>query len=376
MSKKMIIMLIAVVLFFGSIFLYKLITGLIIKHKMQEKTHIVSVSAMTVAYSKWQPKLTSTVTLRAIDGVNVTTELAGMVQTIYFTPGKDVKKNELMVQLNADNDIALLNSLKANAELAKITYQRDKSQYAIHAVSKQILDNDFGTMKSLEAQVTQQAAIVEKKSIKAPFDGRLGIMLIDPGQFLNPGDGVASLQRLDPLYADFFLPQQALGQIKVGQEVIITTDAFPKNIYKGKITTINPEVDVASRNVEVEATIANPNKQLLPGMFGDVDIIIDKPASFLTVPQTAITYNSFGEIVYIIKAQGEDKNHQPVLTVKQHFVKTGDTRGEQIQILKGLKEGDRIVTSGQLKLKNNSQIAINNTIQPSNSPNPQLNNNH
>ena len=284
--------------------------------------------------------------------------------------------NELLVQLNADNDIALLNSLKANAELAKTTYLRDKAQYAIHAVSKQTLDNDVANMKSFQAQVAQQAAIVEKKSIKAPFAGHLGINHVNPGQYVNPGDPVVSLQTLDPIYADFYMPQQNLAKLNVGQEVSITTDAFPNKTFTGKITTIDPAVDVNTRNVEVEATIANPNNELKPGMFGNADVIIGNAKPYLTIPQSALSFNPYGDIVFIIRKNGEDKNKQPILIAKQHFVTSGETRGEQIKILKGLKEGDEIVTSGQLKLKNGNQVAINNTIVPSNSERPKLKNNH
>lgn len=369
-------MLICVGILFGSIFLYKMVMGIMIKRSLSNQVRIIPVSSMKVTSSDWEPTLKASVSMRAIRGVNVTTELSGMVQTIHFKPGSEAKENELLVQLNADSDIAQLNSLKANAELAKTTYLRDKAQFNIHAISKQVLDNDAANLKSLEAQVAQQAAIVNKKSIKAPFAGFLGINRVNPGQFLNPGDNVVTLQTLNPLYVDFFLPQQMLSQLKIGQKVVVTSDATPNKSFEGTITTIDPAVDINTRNVAVEATVTNPKNELMPGMFGNIEITLGRSSGFITIPQTAISFNPYGDLVYIIKKTGTEKNGTPILIANQHFVITGETRGEQIKVLKGLNIGDEIVTSGQLKLKNGARVSINNAIEPSNNPAPQLKNNH
>jgi len=375
MQKRMKVMLIGVGILFGAIFLYKGIMAWMNKRFMANQSKVVTVSAMKVGFSPWQTELSATGSLRAIRGVDVTTELAGMVQTIYFTPGANVTAGEILVQLNADNDVALLHSLEANAELANITYERDKAQYAIQAVSKQTLDADFANLKSLQAQVAQQKAIVAKKTIRAPFTGRLGINLVNPGQYVNPGDKVVTLQTLDPIYIDFYMPQQHLAKLKVGQQVTVTTDTFANKTFKGKITTIDPAVDPSTRNVQVEATIINSEQELAPGMFATLDIIIGAPKRYLTLPQTAVTFNPYGDIVYIIREEGKDKKNQSLIA-KQAFVITGQTRGDQITVLKGLKEGDTIVTSGQLKLKNDTPVAINNSVQPSNNPAPVLPDEH
>lgn len=370
-KKRMRKMLIFVGILFGTIFIYKAIIAFMIKLAISSnRAPIVEVSAMKAEYAPWQPQLNASGSLRAIRGVNVTTELAGMVATIYFTPGSFVDQNTVLVQLNAKSDLALLHSLEANAELAKVTYLRDKAQYQVRAVSKQTLDADAANLKSLRAQVEQQAAIMAKKTIRAPFSGRLGISKVNPGQYVNPGDTIVMLQTLNPIYADFYFPQQALAQLKVGQSVIVTTDTYPGKEFKGEITTINPAIDASTRNVEVEATIENPQLELTPGMFAAVTVKAGSPNSYLTLPQTAISFNPYGELVYVL--QPSEKKHQgkPVLTAKQTFVVTGDTRGDQIAILKGVKAGDQIVTSGQLKLKNGSQVIINNSIVPSNNPNP------
>lgn len=369
-------MLVVTGVLFGGIFAYKLLSSFIIRYAISHQVKLITVTTMKVDDSTWQSELSATGSLRAIKGVNITTELAGMVQTIDFTPGSPVKENQRLVQLNADTELAQLHALQANAELAKITYTRDKAQYAVHAVSKQILDNDAANLKNLDAQVQQQATLVAKKSIKAPFSGFLGINQINPGQYLNPGDAVVTLQTLDPLYVDFFLPQQNLAQLQVNQTVLVTTEAYPHQVFEGKITTINPLVDPATRNVEVEATLKNPKLQLKPGMFVEVSVVTGKPQSFLTVPQTAISFNPYGAIVFIIRESGKDKQGKPILIANQHFVKTGETRGEQVQILQGLQKGDEIVTSGQLKLKNGSLIVVDNSHELPNNPKPSLNNNH
>lgn len=370
-NKRMRKMLILVGILFGGIFIYKGIASLMLRYFiLSSGAPVINVSAMKAEYEFWQPQISAAGSLRAIRGVNVTTELAGLVQTIYFTPGASVEQNTLLVQLNAISDIALLHSLEANAELAKVTYLRDKAQYAAKAVSKQTLDTDAANLKSLRAQVAQQAATVAKKTIRAPFAGRLGISAINPGQYLNPGDTIVMLQTIDPIYADFFVPQQALARIKVGQLVTITTDTFPGKSFTGKITTINPAVDTSTRNVGVEATIANPEAKLAPGMFATVTVNTDAPQRYLTLPQTAISFNPYGELIYVIKENGQDKKGKSILTASQVFVETGETRGDQIAVLKGLKDGEQVVTSGQLKLKNGSRVAINNSVVPPNNPTP------
>lgn len=369
-------MLICVGILFGCIFIYKVFITLLIKHSIANASHVTPVSVMQIDYSTWQPQLTASGSLRAIKGVNVTTELAGMVTKIYFRPGSMVKEGNILVQLNADAEIGQLQSLTAQSALAKITYDRDAKQYAVRAISKQTLDADLQNWKSLQGQVEQQIATVNKKTIRAPFSGHLGVSNVNPGQYLNTGDTIVSLQALNPIWADFYVPQQSLNQLKVGKMVNVTTDSFPGKIYKGNITTINPAIDTTTRNVEVEATVFNLTNELAPGMFATMRIDTGKPERTLTLPQTAITYNPYGNIVYLVKPDGKDKKEKPLFKVIQAFVQTGETRGDQIQILKGLKKGDTVVTSGMLKLKNNSQVTINNAIQLPNNPAPKLNNEH
>lgn len=374
LKKQMIIMLVLVAILFGLIFGWKAL-GNYMKSQffLKMQSPAVTVSTMKVEASLWQPTLKAVGSMRALLGVNVTTELAGMVQTIYFTPGTAVKKGTVLVQLNAGTELGLLHSLQAQVELAKITYKRDQAQYTAHAVSKQAVDTDEWNLKNLQAQVAQQAATVEKKTLRAPFSGQLGINNIYPGQYLNVGDTVTTLQALDPIYVDFYLPQQDLAKLELGQTVQVITDTFPDKIFQGKITTIEPVVDSATRNVEVEATIPNPDFKLKPGMFTRVEVATGAKQNYLTLPQSAISFNPYGDIVYLVKESGKkDNNSKPILVVKQVFVTVGETRGDQIAVLKGLHAGDIVVTSGQLKLKNGSHVIINNKIQPSNEASPKV----
>lgn len=373
MKKRMVIMLISLGILFGGIFGYKLFMGLMMKRYFATmQAPAVTVSTMKVDYSDWTANQKSVGSLRAIVGVNVTTELAGMIQKIYLVPGATVKQGTVLVQLNADAEIGQLHALQAQTELAKITYKRDKAQFAVHAVSKQTVDSDEWNLKNLQGQVDQQAATVEKKTIRAPFTGRLGISNVNPGQYLNVGDKVATLQTMDPIYIDFYMPQQALADLKLGQSVRVTSDTFPHQTFTGKITTIDPLVETSTRNVQVEATLENPKYELTPGMYASVEVVTGMPKRVLTLPQSAVTFNPYGDIVFLVNESGKDDKGKPVYKVTQVFVTTGDTRGDQVQILKGIKEGDQVVTSGQLKLKNGSTIIINNSIQPTNNPAPKV----
>lgn len=370
MNKRMIIMLVSVGILFTVIFAIKMLGYIGFKRYMASHENISTVSATKANYSTWTKQQKYYGSLRAMQGVNVTTELAAIVQEIYFNSGDTVKQGDKLVQLNADADIALLHSLEANTKLAKITLDRDTAQFAIKAISKATLDTDTANYASLKAQTEQQAATVAKKTIRAPFDGQLGIKSINVGQYLNVGDTVVPLQDIGNLYVDFYVPQQELVDLKVGQLVKTSIDAFPNRQFLAKITTINPVIDVNTRNVQVRATIDNRQKELVDGMFATVVVETGMPRKFITLPQAAISFNSFGEVIFAIKDTGKDNKGRPTLIVTQRFVTTGETRGDQIAILQGLKEGEMVVTSGQLKIKNGSRVMINNAVQPMNNPAP------
>jgi membrane fusion protein, multidrug efflux system len=372
MFKRMFIMLVCAGLLFGGIFGYKAF----VSHQMEkamasQQAPAVTVSTTTARILPWQPQLKAVGTVRAMRGVDVTTEIAGLVRTVYFKSGDDVRKGQVLVQLNADADRALLHSLEAEAQLAKTTYARDKQQFNVKAISQATLDVSRADLKSKKAQVDQQAAVVDKKTIRAPFSGRVGISTVNPGQYLNPGDRIVTLQSFDSVYVDFFLPQQDIARITLGQTVVVTTDTYPGRNFEGKITAVNPKVDPQTRNIEIEATIANPKHDLLPGMFTSVQVHAGELEHFITLPQTAITYNPYGETVFVVVKAGQGPQGKPEWVAKQTFVTIGSLRGDQVAVLKGIKVGDTIVTGGQLKLKSGSRVVINNSIQPSNEAAPE-----
>lgn len=368
MKSKMKWMLLILGILFGLIILWKGFVAIMMKRGFASMSSpTITVSAMKAGYAEWGQHVKSTGSLRAIYGVNVTTQSAGMVTHIYFKPGDFVKQGTVLVQLNADSQIGQLHTYQANAELDRIIYYRDKLQYQARGISKAQLDSDYQNWMAAIGQVELQTATVAKLIITAPFTGRLGICNVSPGQYLNPGDNVTSLQTMDPIYIDFYIPQQQLPLVKINQAVTVTSDSYPNKTFYGKVSTINPIVDNGSRNVLIEATIANPNYELQPGMFALAEITYGTPAKLLTLPQTVVSYNPYGDLVYVIReGKVKGKDH---LIAKQVFVKVGDTRGDQVAILSGIQAGDVIVTSGQLKLRNGSPVAINNTLQPANNPN-------
>ena len=380
MKKRMAIMVVSVLVLIGVIAAIKVVGIMRLIKQSQAPQPPVVVTAMQAEPQEWQPELTAVGSLRAVRGVDVTTEIAGLVRSVDFQSGNDVKSGALLVQLNADTDVAQLEVLKAAADLARTTLTRDQAQLAAEAIAKAQVDSDDADLKSKLAQVAGQQATIDKKIIRAPFSGRLGITLVNPGQYLNPGDKVVTLQTIDPIYVDFYLPQQQIGQIALGQKVTVANDAYAGQMFTGKVTAIDPKVDTSTRNVEVEATVGNAKKLLLPGMFARATVATGAKQEYLTLPQTAITYNPYGSTVFIAvpPAKTEDKarkdeNGQPLLQAKQVFVTAGPTRGDQVAILKGLAAGDLVVTSGQLKLKNGTLLRIDNSHAPADqaSPTPQ-----
>jgi membrane fusion protein (multidrug efflux system) len=276
----------------------------------------------------------------------------------------------VLIKLRDDEDVSKLHSLQAVVDLAVITYQRGMKQLPSQTISQAAVDADKSELDAARANVAEQQALIDKKVIRAPFDGRLGIRAVDLGQYLAAGATVVTLQSLDPIYVDFFLPQQALDQIRIGQAVSANVDTYPGQLFAGEISAIEPKVDSASRNVRVRAALENPDHKLLPGMYATVDIATGAPQRYVTLPQTAITFNAYGNTVYIVDKGEAGADGQPQLTVRQSFVKTGETRGDQIAVLDGVKEGETVVTAGQLKLRNGAAVAVNNTVQPSADANP------
>jgi len=361
-TKRMWIMLLAVVLLIGVLALFKF---------LQIRTLIASipkpqpqvVSTVKATKLEWQPQFDAVGSLVAVRGVDVSSEIAGQVRELRFKSGQDVKAGDLLVQLNADSDIALQQSLQAAVDLATTVLARDRQQLAVQAVSQAQIDADEADLRVKRANLAQQVALLAKKTIRAPFSGRVGITTVNPGQFLNPGDKIVTLQTLDPIYVDFNLPQRQIAGLQAGQRLVLSDDAFAGQSFDGRITAISPKVDPSTRNVQVEATVANPKRLLLPGMFARVNVDTGAKQSYLTLPQTAITYNPYGSTVFVVEPGEAPK-------VKQVFITTGPTRGDQVAVLSGVTEGQQVVSSGQLKLKNGTAIVIDNSMQPASDANP------
>jgi len=372
LRRRMTVMLISVFILLGLLVGFNTLkTALITYFISSMGLPPATVSTMVAEEDEWQPTLSSVGNIRAFRGVDLSAETSGAVLDVFVKSGMDVKKGDLLIQLNDAADIAQLNSFKAMADLAKVINERDKQQLAIQAISKNVFDTSAADAKSKAAQVEQQAALVAKKSIKAPFSGRVGIIAINPGQYVNAGDKMLTLQTLDPIFVDFTLPQSTAGMIQVGQAIEMKTDAFKDAGFKGKITAVSPKVELNTRNMQIEAMVSNPDKKVLPGMFANVTINLGDRVKYLTLPQTAITYNPYGSTVFIVrKTDRMDKQGKPLIEAEQVFVTTGLTRGDQVAIVKGLEPGVMVVTSGQLKLKNGTPLIINNKVQPGFNPNP------
>jgi membrane fusion protein (multidrug efflux system) len=373
MAKRMIIMLIAVAVVLGGVFGFQVFKANIIKKVMASFANPPqTVSTVTAGYQQWQPEVSAVGTLRAVNGADLSLQLAGIVSEIHFKSGDDVQAGQILLRLRSDDDIAKLQALQATSELAQVNYDRDHKQFLVQAVSRATLDSDAATLKNDQAQVAEQQAVVDQKILRAPFAGHLGIRAVDLGQFLAAGTQVVTLQALDPLYVDFFLPQQALADIKVDQTVAVHVDTWPGTSFAGQVIAINPQVDQTSRNVQIRATLRNADHRLLPGMFATLDISTGAQQRNITLPQTAVAYNPYGDTVYVVLPKGNDAQGKPQLIAQQTFVQVGDTRGDQVAILKGIKAGDVIVSAGQIKLHNDAPVVINNTVQPTDNPHPNV----
>ncbi len=372
MMKRMIIMLIAVGAVLGGIFGFEAFRAHMIAKFFASMGHQPQTVATTVArVTEWQPHLDAVGSLTAVQGGDLSFEVSGIVGAIHFKSGADVAAGTPLVRLRDADDVARLHALQATARLAAITYGRDVRQLRVHAVSQATVDADAATLKSDRAAVAQQQAVVAKKTLVAPYAGHLGIRAVALGQYVNPGTPVVTLDSLDPIYADFDLPQQMISRLKIGLPVTVGVDAYPGVSFSGDISAISPQVDSASRNIHVRAVLRNPRLRLRPGMFARVSIATGAPVSHVTLPRTAITYNPYGSTVFLVeKTVTEDGNTQ--LTAHQTFVTTGDTRGDQVAILKGVKAGQTVVVAGQMKLRNGVTVEINNKVLPADDAHPHV----
>ena len=372
-TKRMIIMLLLAATVFGGIYGFQQFRNKMIQQAIKGQANPPQTVSTTVAQtSTWQPSVEAVGNLRASKGTSLAAEVSGIVTVIHFDSGKMVKAGQLILELNAAPLKAQLEQLKAAARLAKQNYDRDLAQLKVHAVSQAAVDIAAANLKSALAQVTMQEAIIAQKSIRAPFSGQLGIRQVDLGQYLAPGTALVNLQQLDPMYLDFTVPQAQIDLIHVGENVTVQTNAFPNKVFTGTISALEPQVDISTRNLKVRASIANPDGELLPGLFATARVNKGDKKQYITLPNSAIAYNPYGSTVFIVKSEGKGADGKPKLVVEQRFVTTGLARGDQVAVLSGLQMGEVVVTSGQLKLRNGTPVIVNNSVQPSNNPNPEV----
>ena len=328
-----------------------------------------TVSSVTVKAEDWAPRLTAVGSVSAVQGAVVSAELAGVVSEINFENGGVAKKGEVLMKLDASQEEALLRSAEAEAQLAQTDLERSRDLAMKKVVSSAELDSAQSKFRRLNAVVDQVRSSIAKKTLIAPFDGQLGIRQVNVGQMINAGQQVVPLTSLDPVFADFALPQQYLGQVTPGLEVHVTTDAIPGRVFNGKLTAINSMVDSSTRNITLQATLDNSDHALRPGMFAKAEVMLPEKHKTLVVPGSAISYAPFGDSVFVIEKKKDEKTGKESQVIRQQFVRVGEGRGDLVAITQGLKAGETIVSTGVFKLRNGLTVTINNDL----APNPQVN---
>lgn len=375
-TKRMIIMIIIVGLLLAALIGWN-VMGQIMGKKIAANMTAPpqTVSSMKASSQQWQPEQASVGSLRAVRGADLAFDVGGIISKVTVKSGDEVKKGQLLVELNADDIVAQQRQLEASAALLKTNLNRAQQQLAYKGISQAEFDSAAANLKAAQAGIAQQAALVAKRQLRAPFDGRIGIITLTPGSYLNAGTAVVTLQQLDPVFVDFNVPQRSLGELQVGQKLKLSLDGIADRTFEGTVTAISPKVDASSRNAQVEASVPNPDLLLKPGMFANVALQVGSAQTYLTLPQGAVTFNPYGETVFLVVPSDKknDKGEPELPTAQSVFVTTGSRRGDQIAILTGIKDGDEVVTSGQLKIKNGTSLIIDNSRAPANqaAPTPQ-----
>ena len=370
MAKRMILMLVAAALLVGALGYFKLrqVQAAVKGGGFQPPP--AAVTTIVAKQETWPSTLSVVGTTAPVHGVTVSADLPGTVDTITFDSGNFVHEGDVLVQLDTRQERAQLAALEAQRDLAKINYDRMRQLVNEGVISRMDYDKSTAEQKQTEANVGEIKATIQRKTIRAPFSGILGIRQVNLGQYMSAGTAIVSLQALNPIYANFNVPQQVMSQMRPGQSVRISTDGASGHEYTGRVNALESTVDESTRNVQVQATLANADNKLRPGMFVQVEIGVGAQRSLFPLPASAINYAPFGDSVYIVTdLKGPDgKTYRGV---RQQFVKIAGARGDQVGIVSGLNQGDEVVSSGAFKLRNGAAVAVNNKIQPGNNPSPQ-----
>ncbi len=365
MKKRIILAIVGLVALIGVLGGIK---GLQISRMIAEGKKFVpppeTVTTATAHIESWESLLTSVGSVVAVQGVTVTAELSGKIVNIAFTPGTVVQAGDILIRQDTSAEEAQLRALEATVALAKVNLERAGKLLSLKVMSQSDFDNAESQFKQAVAQSDVIRAAIRKKTIRAPFAGRLGIRQVNLGQTLNEGDAIVSLQSLDPLFVNFLLPQQQLSLVHSGLTVQVTTDVFPEKVIEGKITTINPLVDNATRNVQMQATVENTQERLRPGMFVNVAVVLPAREKVLVIPATSILYAPYSDSVFIVEETKGKGDEIAGKQVRQQFVQLGKRRGDLIAVLLGLKEGETVVSTGVFKLRNGQSVVANNSLAP------------
>ncbi len=357
MTKRLIIVALALIVLFGGIFGWKYYSGMKKAAVMSAPPPPAVIAAESVRTETWQPNLAAAGSLVATQGVFVANEAAGQVNEIHFESGQQVQAGTLLVQLDDEVDRAELAGLKAAQKLAELNFERAARLVKEKSVSRSDYDQARAALDSTAALVASKQATIHKKAIGAPFTGQLGIRQVDLGQYLAPGSEIVSLQALDPIYVDYSLPERNLSVLSVGQAVEVRVQAYPGKTFKGSISAVSPLIAADTRSVSIRATLENPEQLLRPGMFAEVFTLQPQRAGVLTLSERAITYNPYGNSVFVI----EDKDGQ--LTAQRRQVETGIVRDGRIELIKGITEGEQVVSAGHNKLRNGQAVKIDNSVE-------------
>lgn len=383
-TKRMILMLIAAGVVFGGVFGFKAFTGSKTNEFFDNMPQpAVAITAFAAKSERWSSEAGSVGTFVAVNGADVTTETGGVIREILFQPGQKVAAGTVLVRLNSASEAATLQSLDASAKQAAMQRDRWRELGRDKLVSQADVEERATQAATSRALADAQRELIAQKTIRAPFSGVLGIRQVNLGQYIAPGSPIVNLQSMSPIFLDFSLPQQRVGEVAEGTTVRATIDSIPGRVFEGRITAIEPQVDADTRNFKVQATFVNDDGVLRPGVFAKVGFDLGGEQAVVVVPQSAVSFNPYGNAVYVIaeidrRAGETDMEGKPLtgkkLIVRQRFIKTGATRGDLVVVTDGLKPGERVVTSGLLKLRNDAEVTINNKVQPSSDAKPAPNN--
>ena len=371
MLKRMLLMLTVLILVVGGLGFFKFhqIQGLM----AQAASFAPPPSAVSTLIAKremWPSTLHVIGTAAAIQGVTVSADLPGTVDKIHFESGQAVHAGDVLVELDTRQERAQLAAAESDRDLAQINYQREQKLVSEGVVPRTEFDNAAAQAKSTEAHVGEIRATIDRKTIRAPFSGILGIRQVNLGQYLAAGQAIVPLQSLNPIYVNFGTPQQATAQVKAGSQLMITSDDLPGLQFPGRVTAIDSVVDQATRNIQVQATLSNPQGRLRPGMYVQVELTMGKSRDVIALPSTAINYAPYGDSVFVVTNLQDPKTGKTYRGVRQQFVKVDGSRGDQVAVVSGVNPGDEVVSSGVFKLRNGAPVQVNNSVTPPNNPKP------